>query len=58
MLIEQKKIALFDGIFEMADKGGILDLADYGKIISSAYGEPSQQIKQKMLEKYNFNSDA
>lgn len=37
-------------------KNGVFNIKDYGKIIASGFGNvPSDVVKQKLLEEYNFD---
>jgi hypothetical protein len=40
--------------FRKIPKKTKLDLLDYGKVVESGFGEPSEEIKKKMKEEYNF----
>ena len=42
--------------FKNASEAGIpFDLADYGKVILSGYGEPNREIMQYMEDNFGFN---
>ena len=53
VLVDQHKI----DAFEKALATGNLALTDYGKIIASGYCEPSEKVKQMMLDDYEFVTD-
>lgn len=50
-------IAAKEGLFLRAIEGdGTVDLEKYGKVIASCYGEePTQEVKDFLKEKYDFN---
>ena len=53
ILVDAPKIVAYNKAMET----GTLDLADYGKIIESGYGEPPEHIKKHMLETYGYDTD-
>lgn len=44
--------------FMEAQKNGTFYPEDYGIVIESGEGEPSEEIRKKMTEEYGFNHDA
>jgi hypothetical protein len=44
--------------FMQAQKTGTFYPEDYGIIVESGEGDPSEEIKRKMTEEYGFNHDA
>ena len=44
--------------FIQAQKSGTFYPEDYGIVIESGEGEPSEEIRQKMSKEYGFNHDA
>jgi hypothetical protein len=44
--------------FIEAQKTGTFYPEDYGIVIESGFGEPSEEIRQKMTSEYGFNHDA
>ena len=44
--------------FIEAQKSGTFYPEDYGIVIESGIGEPSEEIKQKMTKEYGFNHEA
>ena len=42
-------------LFDKYQKGQQIDLDDFGVILESGYGEPSDDIKTKMKEDYNYS---
>lgn len=44
--------------FIEAQKTGTFYPEDYGIVIESGFGEPSEEIRQKMTTEYGFNHDA
>jgi hypothetical protein len=51
-----KKIFAYLGI--RADKLGTFFPEDYGVVIETGEGEPSEEVKQKMTQEYGFNHEA
>lgn len=41
----------------MKDKEARINLSEYGKIIHSGYGEPSEELYQEMERKYAFDRE-
>lgn len=45
-----------DAFLKSIEGDGIIDLENYGKVVASCYGEqPTQEVKDYLLEKYGFN---
>lgn len=54
LLVDKEKQEALDEVL----KSGSLELTDFGRIIASGYGtEPSEEIKRKLKEVYNFDSE-
>lgn len=41
-------------LFEKFKKGQQVNLEEFGKVLESGYGEPSEEIKERMKEEYNY----
>ena len=54
IMVDNHKMAAF----EKALSSGSLELTDYGKIITSGYGAPTAETKQKMFDEYEFKTDS
>ncbi len=35
----------------------VINLSEYGNIIESGFGKPSEEIRKKMKEEYNYSDD-
>jgi hypothetical protein len=40
--------------FERIANGGNMKISDYGTVLKKGYGEPTEEVKKFMFEKYGF----